>query len=167
MYICARSNQGPVDGRGAVGLAISDNLLHWSLLPPVCAPGDFSQMEVPQVIWTGERYYLLFSITKDCFSIKYLAKSGKAEKELNWGAYAFVSDGLTGGFDLDSEEGILADPKGTFYAAKMVRNPAGKWVCLATQQWNEDGTYRGSLSDPMPVSFNDRGQITVTPEPII
>ena len=42
MFLSARVNEGPHDGRGVIGLARSTNLVSWEVLPPVSKPGDFT-----------------------------------------------------------------------------------------------------------------------------
>jgi beta-fructofuranosidase len=36
MFLSARANSGPLDGRGVIGLARSADLLSWEVLPPGC-----------------------------------------------------------------------------------------------------------------------------------
>ncbi len=60
-FITARANHGPADERGVIGHARSVDLVHWEVLPPFTEPGDFGQMEVPQLTRIGGRYHLLFS----------------------------------------------------------------------------------------------------------
>ncbi len=47
--------------RGAVGLAKSDDLRHWTLHAPLYAPNIYPSLECPDVFRIGDWYYLLFS----------------------------------------------------------------------------------------------------------
>jgi len=60
-FITARVRDGELDERGCIGAARSSDLIDWEVLPPVCHPGKFTEMEVPQLFESGGRSYLLFS----------------------------------------------------------------------------------------------------------
>lgn len=60
MTFASRVNEGPLDGRGCVGQAVSDDLLTWTCTEPLLAPGYYSEMEVPQVFSLGGRWYVHF-----------------------------------------------------------------------------------------------------------
>ena len=44
-----------------VGHARSGDLVEWEVLPPLTEPGDFAQVEVPQLVRVHGRYTILFS----------------------------------------------------------------------------------------------------------
>jgi beta-fructofuranosidase len=161
--LCARVNRGPSDGRGAVGLAQSRDLVKWEVMPPLYSSGEFTNMEVPQLININEYYFLLFSIGKRWHSAaRHKRLSDKAS--FSWGTYTLVSDRISGGFMISNEKGLLADKIGTHYAGKIIFNPSGDPVILATRQLGENDQYLGSLSDPMPVKINTDGKLSVIKE---
>jgi hypothetical protein len=53
MVVCARVNHGLADERGVLGHASSADLGTWEAGPPLSAPGEFSQLEVPQLLQVG------------------------------------------------------------------------------------------------------------------
>lgn len=152
MFLSARVNTGPYDGRGVIGLARSSNLLSWEVLPPVSIPGDFTEMEVPQVIALNGRYYLLFCATR------HNAEQGVA----NWsGTHYLVADNLTGPYRQLTDEPLVADAVGTYYASKLVRDNAGALNFLAWRQWDEAGNFCGGLSNPATVHVLPDGRLQV------
>lgn len=46
----ARVVEGPMFGRGAVALARSDDMIRWTLLPPLHVPGYCTRCETPQIL---------------------------------------------------------------------------------------------------------------------
>src|SRR4051812_31052659 len=59
--ITARSPLGPTDGGGVVAHARSRDLVEWEVLPPLVPPGEFAQVEVPQLVQLDGRWLLLVS----------------------------------------------------------------------------------------------------------
>ena len=61
MTVTAGVNQGPPEERGSVGWAVSDDLEHWEIKPPLYAPGIGRGLEVTELFEMDGRYYLIFS----------------------------------------------------------------------------------------------------------
>ncbi len=159
MFLSARVNQGPSDGRGVIGLARSTNLLSWEVLPPVSMPGNFTEMEVPQVVPMNGRYYLLFCATRHAAAR--LSSTGA----WSWsGTHYLVADELTGSYSPLTDEPLVADATGTYYAGKLVRDSAGELHFIAWRQWDEGGNFCGGLSDPAEVHILPDGRLQVDPQ---
>ncbi|MBC7318281.1 glycosyl hydrolase family 32 [Candidatus Bipolaricaulota bacterium] len=148
--ITARRNKGELKKRGCIATAYSDDLVRWRVGPPLDVPGGFAQMEVPQIICYRKRYYLLFSAVADWIEDKAIPK-------LTGTFYALASHPL-GPYSYPKP--LLADPEGSFYAAKLIQTFEGTWVALA---WVRiiDGKFVGGLSDPISVRFKANGEIEV------
>ena len=152
MFLSARVNEGSYDGRAVIGLARSTNLLSWEMLPPVSIPGDFMEMEVPQVVPLNGRYYLLFCATRH----------GVAHAGNGWaGTHYLVADRLTGPYRQLTDEPLVADAPGTYYAGKLVLGSEGTLFFMAWRQWDEEGNFSGSLSDPAEVHILPDGRLQV------
>ncbi len=159
MFLSARANTGPPDGRGVIGLARSTDLLSWEVLPPVSMPGDFTEMEVPQVVPLNGRYYLLFCATRHVSA--HLSLAGAA----SWaGTHYLVADELTGPYRMLTDEPLVADATGTYYAGKLLRDGAGKLSFIAWRQWDEGGNFCGGLSDIAAVHILPDGRLQVDPQ---
>ena len=159
MFLSARVHHGPHDGRGVIGLARSTNLLSWEVLPPVSPPGDFTEMEVPQVVFANGRYYLLFCAARH--SAVRLSPTGATYW---WGTHYLVADKLTGPYHFLTDEPLVADTPGTYYAGKLVRDSAGTLYFMAWRQWDEAGNFCGGLSDPAEVHILPDGRLHVDPQ---
>ncbi len=156
MFLSARVNKGPHDGRGVIGLARSSNLLSWEVLPPVSMPGNFTEMEVPQVVALNGRYYLLFCTAKHA-AARLASVGGRGW----YGTHYLVADRLTGPYRLLTNEPLVADTIGTYYAGKLVRNTGDALQFMAWRQWHEEGHFCGGLSDIAPVHVLPDGRLQV------
>jgi beta-fructofuranosidase len=156
MFLSARVKEGSHDGRAVIALARSLDLLAWEMMPPVNIPGDFTEMEVPQVVPLNGRYYLLFCAAKHA-AVSLSPADGKG-----WaGTHYLVADKLTGPYHPLTNEPLVADAAGTFYAGKLVTDNAGALFFMAWRQWDEKGNFSGALSDPAEVSVLPDGRLQV------
>lgn len=159
MFLTARVNAGPPDERGVIGLARSTDLLSWEVLPPVSMPGYFVEMEVPQVVPLNGRYYLLFSTGKHAATR--LSGTGST----NWsGTHYLVASTLTGPYLPLTDEPLVADTAGTYYAGKLITGMEGELNFMAWRQWDEKGNFCGGLSDIATVHILPDGRLQVDPK---
>ncbi len=85
LLISARVRSGPPDGRGVIGHAVSTGMKGWQILAPVTTPGEFRQLEVPQLVELGGRYRVLFCIGLGDHAAARLARPGvHAECGTGW-----------------------------------------------------------------------------------
>jgi beta-fructofuranosidase len=157
-FITARVNTGPVDGRGVIAHARSTNLLHWEVLPPVTEPGDFGQMEVPQMVEIGGRYYLLFCTTTRTYAANWSRRTGLRPVT---GTHYLVADNPLGPFRPITDEFLVGDEIGSLYAGKLVQKSNGNWSFLAWHYCTPSGEFIGELSDPYPVTVDESGKLAV------
>jgi beta-fructofuranosidase len=157
-FITARCNDGPADGRGVMGHAQSSDLIHWEVLPPVTEPGDFGHLEVPQRVEMGGRYYLLFSAQASAHSV---LRCQQTSRKPVTGTHYLIAEDPLGPFCLSTNELLIGDRIGSLYAGKLVSSPDGKWVLLASCAFAPDGTFVGELSDPLPVTVDGEGNLSV------
>ena len=156
--ITARAPAGAADGRGVVGHARSPDLVHWRVLPPVTAPGEFAQVEVPQLVQLDEHRHILFSAHAEDHSRQRRARLGPGQQ----GTFAFSASAADGPYrageaPLADRDGVL----GTLYAGKLVEAEPGDWRFLAFCI-DRDGVFAGELTDPLPVRRDGNGSIHVT-----
>ncbi|MBN2009309.1 beta-fructosidase [candidate division KSB1 bacterium] len=65
MLVSAKANDLPAGRNACVALLRSEphDLLHWNVLPPICKPGWYGEMEVPQLYLDKDgRHQLIFSV---------------------------------------------------------------------------------------------------------
>lgn len=151
--VTARVSAGPAAERGVVGHARSTDLVRWEVLPPVTEPMGFGQLEVPQTVRVGERWYLLFSS-----DVQTQGERRRADGT-GTGTYYLVGDSPTGPFAVVGDGVLEADPAGSTYAGKLHHDRDGGLVFLAWHRTGADGTFRGELSDPRPVDVAEDGRL--------
>lgn len=156
--ITARANAGPADGRGVIGHARSNDLIDWEVLPPLTEPGDFGQMEVPQLVALGGRYYLLFSSQATVHSAQRRDRTGRRPM---MGTHYMVSDSPLGPFRFTTDAFLVGDPVGRLYSGKLVEDPDGTWCFLAFRNFAADGQFAGEIIDPLPVRVDGGGRLVV------
>lgn len=155
-FITARANFGPPDGRGVIALAKSSDLLGWEVLDPVTSPGDFGQLEIPQVTRVGELFYLLFSTSAEFHSEDRLQRTGSTPAT---GTHYLVSEDPLGPYMNLTDKFLVGDHTGSRYGGKLVEKAEGQWALLAMRHFGEDGGFIGELDDPVPVEFGNDGAI--------
>ena len=158
MFICARVNDGPRDRRGVVGHARSRDLIHWEALPPVSAPGDFGQLEVPQPVEINGRYYLLFCTAATTHAADWESRTGLAPV---MGTHYLRADNLLGPYRLSTPRFLAGDAHGSLYAGKLIQAPGGGWVFMAFRNVDPDGHFYGELIDPIPVAVDAAGELVL------
>jgi beta-fructofuranosidase len=162
MLICARAADGPADARGVIGHASSPDLRSWEAGPPLSLPGEFSQLEVPQLVHLGGAWRILFCATQHDHSAARLGRAGVVRE---CGTHYLTADAPFGAYALRGDPFLVGDPVGRHYAGRMLRR-GGEWHFLAWRLYDADGRFVGELSDPMAVSADAGGQLRVqVPEP--
>jgi len=151
MYFTARvPGVAEANAGGAIGLARSDDLLHWHAEPPVFA-GGFGQLEVPQVLRVGERWVCLFCTDAQHWSDGY--RRGYAGVPVT-GTHYLIADDPRGPWSIAPGPFLDGDATGSRYAARLVETEDGIFE-MAFLGTGPDGTFVGALSDPVPVRVGD------------
>lgn len=158
MLLTARANHGPLDGRGVIGHAVSDDLRTWEATPPVSEPGEFFHLEVPQLVHLGGAWRVAFCLTAAEHSAVRRARPGFVAEG---GTHVLTGDGPLGPFRLESDRFLLGDPDASLYAGRFVEH-RGCWYLMAWEHVDADGGFGGRILDPMPVGVAEDGSITVT-----
>jgi beta-fructofuranosidase len=138
--LTARTTEGDPATRGVIGHATSEDLLTWTVRPPVTAPGGFGHLEIPQVERVGGGWRLLFSSP---------AVGGHPVE----GTHLLSAAGPLGPYEWSTHQLLDADPAGTRYGGRLVRDRAG-WQLLAWLNRGPDGGFVGELADPVRVHVN-------------
>lgn len=156
MFFTARANGfAEANAAGAIGLATSPDLENWELQPPVYAGGHFGQLEVPQVLEIGGKWYCLFCTTPPYWSKDYAANYGRDP------------DGGTHYLVADDPRGPWTPAKGTFldgsahsgrYSGKIIVTDSGP-VYMAFENTAIDGSFIGRVCDPVPVAVLSDGAL--------
>ena len=153
MLVTARSREGAPDDRGVIGHATSPDLDEWTVQPPLSAPGaGFGHLEVPQLATVEGRHVLIFSSLHGELTAQRRAAGERG------GVWSVPVDSPTGPFDIASATRLTDE---SLYAGRLLQDRAGQWWLFAFNHVDENGAFVGSLSDPMPVGWDD-GRLRVT-----
>jgi len=150
MYVCARSNHGPLQGRGVIGHLTSPDLRSWTVRPPVAAPGELRQLEVPQIVPCGSRLALLFCASDVDHTPERLSRGARPE----YGTHVLYGDRLEGPFVLEADDFLSGDNGPSMYAGRAIEH-GGRWWFLAWSRLDDSGAFVGALSDPFPLHVVD------------
>jgi beta-fructofuranosidase len=142
--VTARAKDGPVDGRGVVGHAVSRDLLNWEVRPPLSRPGEFGHVEVIQTVTMNSEHLLVFSSDVARVSAKRRQRIGQEPGDVT---YLVRAPGPLGPFDLTTARRALPP---SLYSGRVVRQRDGSWTWLAFRNRDERGLFVGELSDPIP-----------------
>jgi beta-fructofuranosidase len=160
VLLTARSPQGSADGAGVVAHARSDDLVHWEVRAPVTQPGEFAQVECPQLVHVDGRRLILFSCLDEDHSTTRRERIGKGGS-----TGTFVFSDVDGEFLPSGRPIAPADSTaGPLYAGKVVEVGPGDWRFIGFRGAG-DRDFVGELSDPIPVQFNEHGELGVVAEP--
>lgn len=157
-YITGRVNYGDPSGRGVIAHAKSSNLIEWEVLEPITEPGEFGQLEVPQLVKIGSLYYLVYCNIAQHHSHDRL---NRLEKPPMTGTHYYVSESPFGPFRMLTNEYFAADVQESLYAGKLIQDPDGKWCFIAFRNNDENGEFVGEIIDPIPVSVEEDGRLTL------
>jgi beta-fructofuranosidase len=144
MLITARSKHGNPKTRGVLGHATSENLIDWTVQPPLSAPDQgYGQQEVFQFEIVDGVPILLFCVGWRELSEENLARFGKTDA-----SYSLVVDPKLQNIDFNNARPF---PGLEAYASRLICGPDGKWFLMGFI--NEvDGKFVGELCDAIPVT---------------
>jgi beta-fructofuranosidase len=147
MLITCRLKDGDAPTRGTIGHAISNDLTHWSVQPPLTGPvTGFGHLEVFQVEHVDGQWVLLWCCGPEQTSPEL------QEKYPSGGVFSAVGESPTGPFDFDN---VVWFPQENLYAARLVEHN-GSWNLIGFVNGPADD-FPGWLSDPIPVEVKDGG----------
>lgn len=157
-FITARAKSGPPDARGVIGHAVSSDLLHWEVQPPVTEPGEFGHMEVPQWVAINGRYYLLFCVPGEHAS---QARRARLGDQPTTGTHYLAADSPLGPYHYLTDTFLAGDRAGSLYSGKLVQDGAGRWMFMAFRNFNDEGAFIGDITDPMPLRVEPDGRLMI------
>jgi len=152
--LTARAASGDAPTRGVVGHAVSHDLLSWQVRQPVTEPGMFGHLEIPQVVWIADRWWLLFSTSAST------APEAPAAARTAGTHVLSSTRGPTGPFDWATHQLLDGDEQQRWYGGRIVTDVAGRHQFLAWRQHDDSGRFVGEVGDPVPVGV-EAGRLVV------
>lgn len=150
-FTCARLNHGPSEARGTLGVARTEDMLHWQVLPPPDVEEVAAELECPQVHRVGERYYLIFSTAHSLFAPSFRQRYLDRTERLS--SYAMVGSTRFGPFRIQGSGEII--PRD--YPIQPYANQIVFWreqAYLIGTVWNDRQDF---ICDPIPLEFTEAG----------
>jgi beta-fructofuranosidase len=151
--ITARSPEGPVDGAGVVAHARSADFVRWEVLPPLTAPGEFAQVEVPQLLRFDDRCLVLVACLAEDHSRQRRERLGADGRT---GTHVFRAATFAGPYTAERVAVEPATPQPELlYAAKLVEVEPGDWRLMAFRGnpvAGAGGEFAGEITDPLPLA---------------
>lgn len=136
MLVTARARGVERLQAGVIGHAVSDDLDHWEVLPPLTEPGaPFGQLEVSQSRDVNGRHILVFSCGQDM----------QAEP-CPGGVWIAEGDSPLGPWDVAGARYVRPEH---LYAGQVLPTRVGEWVFTGFRD-HEDGAFVGAAPDPIP-----------------
>lgn len=159
-FVTARVRSGPPAYRGVIAHAVSDDLVAWTSGDPVTKPGVFGHLEIPQLVQANHRWFLVFSAPgmPD-------PGDGIGAAAMLTGTHYLSADSPLGPFEWSTHGLLLADRQGSRYGTKLIQTFDADWIALAWENNAQDGHFVGTLTDPMPVDFDDAPRVRPTMTP--
>ena len=161
VLVTARSRLGELDGAGVIGRARSPDLMAWEVLPPLTEPGEFAQLEVPQLVETQWGRFILFSCHSEDHSRERQRRLGGPGPGGTFvlSARDFAGPWLPGDCPVETPyDRSLGAP----YAGKLIERGAGEWGFMAFCG-ADDRDFLGELLGPLPVEWGPDGGLRVAP----
>jgi beta-fructofuranosidase len=161
MYFTARvPDIAEANAGGAIGFATSEDLNRWTLQPPVYRGGMFGQLEVPQVIEIGGRWYCLFCTAAEHWSKAYRAFNPQPPVT---GTHYLIADHALGPWTLPEGDFFDGATPCRRYAGRLARTDQG-FVFMGFVHTTPESPFLGEVCDPIPVSIASDGRLILHPE---
>ena len=153
VFTARAAGRAELNAGGVLGFAISPDLAHWTLRPPLYAGGDFGQLEVPQIFTAGGRWYCLFCNWGGHWSRAYAATYPGPPV---MGSHYLRADDPRGPWTVAPGAFLDGDDPCRRYAARILDTGAG--LALIGFSYTPDGAaFVGEIADPVPVTVDGDG----------
>ncbi len=146
MLLAARTAGGRRNADGVLAHAVSSDLRTWEVQAPLCEPGGFGQLEVPQVHRVDGSWVLLFSCHPQEQTKEQIARFGP---HATW---TVTADSPLGPWDIGAARPFEAEP--SLYAAPLVQRRDGSWALLGFRNTEAQGAVALEIVDPIPVRLD-------------
>lgn len=144
MTISARTKCDDTEYNGSVALAESEDMIHWTVHPPIFSPGVYDEIEVTRVIHHNGYYYLFFTTKAVNYEPSYAKKYGAHE-----GLHCYYSDNLFGGYLPVNGNGTVLDNGSEIYDIRVLHQQDNDFIGIGWLNRDTHNNFIGRLSEPM------------------
>ena len=153
----ARVTKGPMFGRGSIALARSEDMVHWTLVPPLYVPGYCTRCETPQIFTRNGRWYVLASMWPKLLTPQFKAKHPQAEQSA--AAMVWTAPRFEGPYELAGDWALFRGLG--CYICKIIEAPDNGDVVLTIRMEHLDGKQAFGLAPAYHVTYPHEGGIRV------
>jgi beta-fructofuranosidase len=147
MVLSARALGAPPHADGVLAHAVSDDLVRWTVRPPLTTPSGFGQLEVPQIREVDGQWVLLFTCHPQEQAPETVARWGR------YSTWSVVGPTALGPWDIAAARPFTAEP--ALFAAPLVRRRDGSWAVIGFHNLEAEGVDAFEIIDPVPVGIRD------------
>lgn len=155
LFFSAHAQNQKLGCEGAIGAAVSKDLNHWTVLPPVLNPGWIRDMEVPSVIQKDGVWFLFCSVKAEWYG-------ADAPIQARTTTLCFQSSTILGPYTLHPMDNRSSD---LWYASRPVFDNSRGWMLMGWRMGAEEGhpeIFRNyAVDDPKPLSCVPESKVDV------
>lgn len=144
MTISARDKKLTGQHDACVALAITDDMVHFDVLPPLFSPGVYDEIEVTRVIYHNEYYYLFFTTHISSYKPSFAKKFGAYE-----GLHCYYSKDLYGGYKPVNGTGVVFDKGRDVYDIRVLPLHDNEFIGVGWLNRDPFGRFIGKVSRPI------------------
>lgn len=148
LVFCGRAKDQPPEYNGCLGVAVSKNLIDWRLLPPLLAPARYDEMEVPQLLFHRNQYYLFFTTYAKNYSPIWQKQVSPAT-----GLHCYVSDQLLGPYEPWHGHGVVSDNPQLMGLRLIEPVSETEYLACGWLNTDADGNFIGRLASPINIAL--------------
>lgn len=150
MTISARDKALTSQFDACVALAYSHDLVQWEVLPPIFSPGIFSEINLTQVIYHQDRYYLFFTTSTRSNKSPTARKNDALD-----GLYCYYSKNLLGGYQPVNGNGIVFDTSRAGYDIHVFPHRDNEFIGVGWLDTDKTGQFIGKVAKPIKLKIQN------------
>jgi beta-fructofuranosidase len=148
MTISAKEAGRSREYNGCIALAESADLLHWTVHPPLLAPGRYDEMECSQMVHYGGLCYLFFSTWKSGYEPGWAKRVSPVS-----GLHCYCAKTLRGRYRPVNRDAIVLDYGSRLYSAMIAARRGRRLRALGWLNQDEKGRFVGRLGAPFTLNL--------------
>ena len=150
MLMAAQKAEPDNPYRACIGMARSTDLRSWELQAPLLAPDRYTEMEVPQLLFHNNLYYLFFSTKETNYSDDWANEVGAFN-----GWHCYVSNSMEGPYEPANGDGKVHSSLPLFNARLLDARGPNSYLAIGWLDNRFEGQFIGTLSPPVEVTLDD------------
>jgi beta-fructofuranosidase len=151
-YVVVRLKDGNMNETCCMALVESDDLVHWEMKEPCCAPNRFVCFEVPEVFELDGKWYML-ALTGDAYG----QRRRWTDPYIGQGTLVFEADNPRGPFIEVKDNLLLASIDNQGFSVRTTLKNDERLMFYTRAEWLDGRQKPGRLSWPVKLVHGDGG----------